>query len=88
MSLSYTLRNRARTHNVFKSALESDMSLREVWINGVSEDHEVDATLIWTKTDVDRNSRVGLFQVNSSKCKFLSARFDFFSRGGEYCRKC
>ena len=43
------------------------MSLREVWINGVSDDHEVDATLIWTKTDVDRNSRVGLFQVNSSK---------------------
>ena len=54
---------RARAHDVFRVTLESDMELLEVMINSVSEDHNVDATLIWTKTDVEGNSRVGLFQV-------------------------
>ena len=39
------------------------MELLEVMINSVSEDHSVDATLIWSKTGVEENIRVGLFQV-------------------------
>ena len=39
------------------------MELKEVWINNVSENHEVDATIMWTKTDVEGNRRVDLLQV-------------------------
>ena len=48
---------------MFRITLESDMAVKEVWINSVSENHEVDATILWTKTDVERNRRVDLLQV-------------------------
>ena len=54
---------RARAQDVFRETLESEMELLEVMINSVSEDHSVDATLIWSKTGVEGNIRVGLFQV-------------------------
>ena len=54
---------RARAQDVFRVTLESEMELLEVMINSVSEDHSVDATLIWSKTGVEGNIRVGLFQV-------------------------
>ena len=54
---------RTRAQDVFRLTLESDMAVKEVWINSVSENHEVAATIMWTRTDVEGNRRVDLLQV-------------------------
>ena len=51
------------------------MALKEVWINNVTENHEVDATIMWTKTDVEGNSRVDLLQVGWVTGRSISSQF-------------